>query len=75
MSHTREIESMKAWALEHYEQGGDLMVESWTDADYQNLFTHSETGTVLTTAEAWKVLKNVAGWWADQAADAINSEF
>ena len=75
MDHTREIEKMKAWALEHYEQGGDLMVESWTDADYQNLFTRSETGTVLTTAEAWKILKNVAEWWADQAADAINSEF
>ena len=68
------IEAMKAWSLENYENGADTMAECWSTQDYKNLFT-DVNGKPQTSAQAWKLLKNLASIYADQQADARNSAF
>lgn len=69
-----QIELMKKWCEEHYEDGADTMVECWSDEDYADLFT-SHDGKPRTTDEAWNSLKAIASVYADQQADARNSAF
>jgi hypothetical protein len=69
-----QIEAMKKWCLEHYEQGADTMAECWSDEDYANLFT-SIDGEPLTAEQAWNSLKQLADIYQDQQADARNSAF
>ena len=69
-----EIEAMKRWCEEHYEQGADTMVECWADEDYAKLFT-SHDGKPLTKRQAWRTLKSVAAVYQDRQADARNSAF
>ena len=69
-----EIQAMKEWCLDNYNNGADTMVECYTDEDYENLFTSCD-GKPLTTADAWRLLKNLASIYADRQADARNSAF
>jgi len=69
-----EIDAMKKWCVEHYEQGADTMVECWADEEYAKLFI-SHDGKPLTKRQAWHTLKGIAGWYKDRQADAINSAF
>jgi hypothetical protein len=63
-----EVEKMKAWCLDNYENGADTMVECWGDEDYANLFV---TDTAFrTVAEAWETLKAVASVYRERQADA-----
>jgi hypothetical protein len=65
-----QIELMKQWCIEHYEQGADTMVECWSDEDYSILFGDSRT-----PEQAWKSLKALASIYAERQADADNSAF
>lgn len=69
-----QIELMKQWCADHYEQGADTMVECWSDTDYEELFT-THDGQPRTTEQAWQSLKAVASVYADRQADARNSAF
>jgi len=69
-----QIELMKQWCADHYEQGADTMVECWSDEDYEDLFVTLD-GQPRTTEQAWQSLKAVASVYADQQADARNSAF
>lgn len=66
MKHAETIAEMKAWCLENYENGADTMVECWDTSDYVDNIERCG-GDV---EEAWKVLKAVAGVYADRQADA-----
>jgi hypothetical protein len=69
-----EIQAMKQWCMDNYENGADTMVECWSDGDYAELFVSCE-GEPLTTAQAWQTLKSVASVYRDRQADARNSAF
>ena len=69
-----QIELMKKWCADHYEQGADTMVECWSDEDYEDLFVTLD-GQPRTTEQAWQSLKAVASVYADRQADARNSAF
>ena len=69
-----QIELMKQWCIDHYEQGADTMVECWSDTDYANLFVDCD-GNPRTIKQAWESLKDVAEVYADRQADARNSAF
>lgn len=70
----KQIELMKQWCADHYEQGADTMVECWSDTDYEELFT-THDGQPQTTEQAWQSLRAIASVYADQQADARNSAF
>jgi hypothetical protein len=70
----KQIELMKQWCADHYEQGADTMVECWSDTDYEELFT-THDGQPRTTEQAWQSLRAIASVYADQQADARNSAF
>ena len=69
-----QIELMKQWCNDHYEQGADTMVECWSDTDYAELFT-THDGQPRTTEQAWEALRAVASVYAERQADARNSAF
>lgn len=69
-----QIQAMKQWCEENYENGADTMVECWSDTDYEELFT-THDGQPRTTEQAWESLKAVASVYADRQADARNSAF
>ena len=69
-----QIELMKKWCSDHYEQGADTMVECWSDQDYADLFV-SHDGQPRTTEQAWEALRAVASVYAERQADARNSAF
>lgn len=69
-----QIQAMKQWCEENYENGADTMVECWSDTDYAELFT-THDGQPRTTEQAWEALKAVASVYADRQADARNSAF
>lgn len=69
-----QVNAMKQWCLDHYEEGGDTMVECWDNKDYVALFSDLD-GTPVTTEEAWKRLKDLASIYEEQQADARNSAF
>lgn len=64
----REIEKMKQWCMENYDNGADTMVECWEDKDYENLFI-GEFATGL-KKDAWNTLKSIASIYQDRQADA-----
>lgn len=68
------IEEMKAWCLDNYANGADTMAECWGTSDYADLFI-DHNGQALTTAEAWDLLKQLAGVYEERQADARNSAF
>ena len=68
-----EIQAMKQWCMDNYDNGADTMVECWSDTDYAELFVFE--GEPLTTAEAWDTLKRIAAIYKDRQADAENSAF
>ena len=69
-----QIQAMKQWCEENYENGADTMVECWSDTDYAELFT-THDGQPRTAEQAWESLKAVASVYADRQADARNSAF
>ena len=69
-----QVELMKKWCLDHYEQGADTMVECWSDQDYASLFTYPD-GQPRTNEEAWHSLKAIASIYREREADARNSAF
>ena len=69
-----EIEAMKKWCMENYNNGADTMAECWDDSNYAELFV-SYDGTPCTTEEAWETLKRLALIYQDRQADAENSAF
>ena len=69
-----QIQAMKKWCEENYENGADTMVECWSDTDYAELFT-THDGQPRTIEQAWDSLRAVASVYADQQADARNSAF
>jgi len=64
----QQIEAMKQWCIDNYENGADTMVECWGDGNYASLWDNG-----LTDAQAWKLLKDLASVYADRRADARNS--
>ena len=64
-----QIEKMKQWCMDNYNNGADTMVECWDDSDYNELFVD------VSTKQAWKILKNIASVYLDQQNDARNSAF
>ena len=69
-----EIQAMKEWCLDNYNKGADTMAECWNDEDFESLFTSCD-GQPVTTADAWRRLKNLASVYAERQADARNSAF
>lgn len=69
-----QIQAMKQWCEENYENGADTMVECWSDTDYEELFT-THDGQPRTIEQAWDSLKAIASVYADRDADARNSAF
>ena len=69
-----QIQAMKQWCEENYENGADTMVECWSDTDYAELFT-THDGQPRTIEQAWDSLRAVASVYADRQADARNSAF
>jgi len=65
-----EVEAMKQWCYDNYNNGADTMVECWTQQDYERLFTHSSGGKPYTKSEAWQLLKDVAEVYRERQADA-----
>ena len=63
-----EIESMKQWCLDNYDNGADTMVECWEDEDYEDLFTGEYASGKI--ADAWDTLKKIASIYEDRQADA-----
>ena len=85
-----EIERMKEYCKDHYNEGYDTMVECWGEQDFEGLFYNNVFGDddldpALDTPEpprhrvpaskAWETLHSIASIYADQQADALNSEF
>lgn len=71
-----EVEKMKAWCMDNYENGADTMVECWGNEDYERMFAYDDySKRTPTVAEAWDVLKSVAEVYLDRQADARNSSF
>ena len=64
-----QIEKMKQWCMDNYNNGADTMVECWDDSDYNELFMD------VSTKQAWKSLKDIASVYLDQQNDARNSAF
>jgi hypothetical protein len=69
MNHQDEIESMKRWCMDNYENGASTMVECWADSDYAELFDG------VSVHGAWRILKATVSVYRDREADAINSAF
>lgn len=69
-----QIQAMKQWCEENYENGADTMVECWSDTDYASLFTYPD-GQPRTSEEAWDSLKAIASIYREREADARNSAF
>jgi hypothetical protein len=78
-----EIDKMKQWCLDNYEQGADTMVECWDSTDYENLFYTGSADPAIVVghitvrprvpfAEAWSRLKSIASIYAERQADARN---
>jgi hypothetical protein len=78
-----EIDKMKQWCLDNYEQGADTMVECWDSTDYEDLFytNHNPLDPAIVVghitvrprvpfAEAWSRLKSIASIYAERQADA-----
>lgn len=62
---------IKAYALEHYEDGGwDVIVECWEDADIARQIEGAKT-RLGAIRKMWPVVSV----FADREADAINSAF
>lgn len=61
-----EIETMKQWCLENYDNGADTMVECWSDDDWFRFV--SRYAPDFDTA--WDDLKSIASIYRDQQADA-----
>ena len=59
------IAEAKAWAMDHYENGADTLVECWDTSDYACLLA-----TEGTEAAAWDMLKRMCSVWAERQADA-----
>jgi hypothetical protein len=74
MTQAQTIEEMKAWCLENYTNGADTMAECWSTSDFADLFTDMD-GQPQTTAQAWDMLKRLAGVYSERQADARNSAF
>jgi hypothetical protein len=68
-----EIQAMKQWCMDNYDNGADTMVECWGDSNYADLFTFE--GEPRTALEAWETLKTIAAVYKDRQADAENSAF
>lgn len=66
----KTIEKMKAYALKHYERGGDTMVECWETSDYADMI-----GRASSLREAWTTLRSVIAVYRDRQADARNCAF
>jgi len=66
MAQTKLVEAVKAFAEEHYEDGGwDVIVECWTDAD---ILEH--IGESKTIAQALATFKDLVSIWSDRQSDA-----
>ena len=61
-----DIEDMKQWCLENYENGGDVAVECWGDNEWYLLATQCE----YDTEKMWRVVKDLAEIYEDQRANA-----
>jgi len=69
------VEPVKAYALEHYNDGGwDVVVECWSDVQIAELIASSGF-TTLEDVVRHSVLAACVDVWADQQADARNSAF
>ena len=65
-----EIVLMRQWCEDNYNEGADVMVECWTQDDYEKLFVSCSGGKPHTKAEAWELLKDVAEVYRERQADA-----
>jgi hypothetical protein len=65
-NHEANVRALKKWAEEHYEQGGDMMVECWETSDYDELLDGAEGNYY----KALDILKRVASVHAERQADA-----
>lgn len=68
-----EIQAMKQWCMDNYDNGADTMVECWGDSNYADLFV--QDGVPHTKEEAWDLLTRIAAVYKDRQADAENSAF
>ncbi len=67
------VEYVKAYALEHYEDGGwDVVAECWSDASISTLLASKDATDEASAVGAFAVLVDV---WADRQADGRNSAF
>lgn len=64
------IKSLKKYALDHYDDGGDVPTESWSDSNYAELLTKSADYNA-----AWDMLRTLMSVWHDRQCHAINSAF
>jgi hypothetical protein len=64
---------VKAYAVEHYNDGGwDVIVECWSD---DQILEKIERHGATTRKQAIQAFVDVVDVWADRQADAINSAF
>ncbi len=70
-----EIEAMKRWCMENYDNGADTMVECWDDSKYAELFESHDGIAWSTPTEAWGTLKRIAAVYKERQADGRNSAF
>ena len=68
------IAAMQQWAIDNYTNGADTMAECWGASDYAELFTDCD-GNPQTTAQAWDLLRRLAGVYSERQEDARNSAF
>lgn len=67
------IEDVKAYAIEHYEDGWDTLVECYEDADIQRVLDNHEkfTGEKITTStRAIKIIGKIMNVIHDQMIDS-----
>ena len=62
------IKSLKRYALDHYDDGGDVPTECWSDSNYAKLLSESADYNA-----AWDRLRALMSAWHGRQRDAINS--
>jgi hypothetical protein len=72
----RQVLFMLQWCIFNYDRGASTMVECWGEGEFNDLFVaykaHGDANPVQhhSFAEAFETLRNVAGAYRDQEADA-----
>lgn len=65
------IESLKKYALERYEQGGDIMVECWDEADWVEFIIKCEEEDL----DRIKELRFLMGLWKERREEIEGTRF